>query len=320
MLADPVWLVAVGVLAGALPGVFGFGGGWLLVPILLNLLRDGGDAYAPGIALCAILAGASSGVAGQILTGRGELKELDTPSERAVTVVMVAAGFVGTVIGKVLLRDWIASFASATLILDGVLVVVLLVIAGRLTYEAWAGYHRQAPRRPDAAYLAGLGLATLVPGALSGLMGIGGGILYVPILLFFLHWRTDEARAASRLVVVASALVGTGLYAWSGGVDFATAAAMFVPAGIVGVATSGIRFSHSAQRRRSFRLLTGALALLALGLTIRHMLLGATLALPQGPGGAGAVALATGIPLAWGAVCGVGQLVVAKYQAARAGG
>jgi len=313
LLANPVWVVLVGALAGLLPGLFGFGGGWLLVPILVLLIGDAGWAYAPGTALCAILAGASSGVAGLWLGGRHEAHAAAPPPARqAVTVVMVTVGLLGTAMGKLVLQRRLVGLASATMVLDGVLIVVLLVIGGRLLYEAVVGYERAAPRQADAVHLVGLGLATLVPGALSGLLGIGGGILYFPLLLFFLHWGADDARATSRLTVLGSALLGAGLYAWSGGVHFATAAGMFIPAGVVGVATSRVRFSHSPGRVRAFKLLSSVMALAALVLTALHMARGGGLARPQGSGGLPAAALAVAVPLVWGVACALGQRLVTK--------
>ena len=316
MLANPVYVVLVGVLAGVLPGVFGFGGGWLLVPIMVLCLGVPWG-YASGTALCAILAGAGSGAVGQWISRRGEVRELDTPSEWTVTRTMVAAGLAGTVLGKVVVRDWLSGFASAPRILDAVLAVVLVGIAARLLYEALAGGERGRALRPGIRRLAAVAAMTLVPGVLSGLIGIGGGILYVPILLFYLHWRADEARAASRLVVVGSALVGSGLYAWSGGVHFATAAGMFVPAGIVGVACSALRFSHTERRRQLFRLLSAGAAMVALVLTVIDMFASRPETAVVPLGGAGAAALAVCAPLVWGVACGVVQSLLTRWGVRR---
>ena len=316
MLAHPFLVILVGVLAGVLPGVFGFGGGWLLVPIVVLCLVVPWE-LASGTVLCAILAGASGGMVGQWISGRGEMRELDTPSEWAVTQTMLSAGVIGTLLGKVVVRDLLEPVASAPLILDGVLAAVLVVIAGRLLYEVRIGRLRPHPLRPTRRRLALVAALTLVPGVLSGLIGIGGGILYVPILLFVLHWRADEARAASRLVVTGSALAGSMLYGWSGGVHFATAAGMFVPAGIVGVLCSTLRFSHSERHRQRFKLLSAAAATVALVLAVVDMFSPRPEVTAAVAGGAALAALAVGAPLAWGVACGVVQGLLTRRNRRR---
>jgi len=305
--------VLVGVLAGVLPGVFGFGGGWLLVPVVVLCLGVPWE-FASGTVLCAILAGAASGVVGEWIDRRGEMRELDTPSGWAVTQAMLAAVLIGTVLGKVAVRDWLSGHPSAPLILNGVLAAALLAIAGQLLYEVRAGLERPHPLAASAGRLAIVAAMTLVPGVLSGLIGIGGGIFYVPILLFYLHWRADEARAVSRLVVAGSALVGSALYGWSGGVHFATAAGMFVPAGVVGVACSAIRFSHTQRRQRTFKLLSAGVALVALALTVTDMFSSRPEVAATPAAGAAAAALALGAPLAWGVACGVVQGILTRRR------
>ena len=301
--------VVVGAVAGVMPGLFGFGGGWLLVPLAVMCLGMRW-AYASGTVLCAILAGATSGVVALFLRGRGEATHWDAPAERSVVAVMVVAALVGTVLGKTAIRDRVAHLASASIVLDGVLTAVLAVIAARLAYEIAVKHERAAPVSPGPWVLAAVGGLTLVPGVLSGLTGIGGGILYVPIVLFLLRWREDDARTVSRVACMASAMVGTALYGWSGGVKFAEAAWMFVPAGLVGVATSGVRFSHSRRATTAYRALAAALALVALALTVVHMWLGSSPVKPTAAGGAGLAGLAVGVPLAWGVVCALGERIV----------
>ena len=299
----------VGALAGLLPGLFGFGGGWLLVPILVQCLGVPWS-QASGLALCAILAGASSGTV-ERLTARAVAPRTLMPREGEAWVFVLLAAVLGSVLGKAWLRDWLAGWQWATLALDGVLAIALVGIAGLYLYDATRGEGRRGQVRPTGAMLACVGLATLLPGALSGLTGIGGGILYVPILLFGLRWQPDAARELSRVAVLASALIGAGLYGWSGGVDFETAAWMFVPAGLVGVVTSSIGFDKQ-KRRRTFALLASALASVALALTVVHAVRGASQAAPQGAGGLKAAVLAAAVPAVWGAACGLGRRFLAK--------
>ena len=51
-----------------------------------------------------------------------------------------------------------------------------------------------------------LGLAT---GVLAGLFGVGGGILFVPILVLFFEFDQVEAEATSLLAIIPAAVAGT---------------------------------------------------------------------------------------------------------------
>ncbi len=54
-----------------------------------------------------------------------------------------------------------------------------------------------------------LGLIGLAGGLLSGLIGVGGGIFFVPALMLVMGWDIKEAVAVSLIIIVFSALSGT---------------------------------------------------------------------------------------------------------------
>jgi len=89
---------------------------------------------------------------------------------------------------------------------------------------------------PFLSILAGLGIGSIA-GLLSGLFGIGGGIVIVPMLAFLLKYPTSKAVGTS----LAAMLLPVGIlavirYAKAGEVDFkvstAIGVAIFVMAGI----------------------------------------------------------------------------------------
>jgi uncharacterized membrane protein YfcA len=61
----------------------------------------------------------------------------------------------------------------------------------------------------DYVELLFLGVVGVIGGMLSGLVGVGGGIVFVPGLLYVGGWRIQEAVAASLVIIVFSSLSGT---------------------------------------------------------------------------------------------------------------
>ncbi|MFH1008776.1 MAG: sulfite exporter TauE/SafE family protein [Candidatus Latescibacterota bacterium] len=320
---NPVGLILVGVLAGVLPGVFGFGGGWLLLPILTFVLGIPWS-HASGLVFCAILAGAASGTANRL----GRRCREPMPAEGRVRLVVVMIATFGSLIGKVGIRDGWLGPRSSPLVLDGIMAVALVGIAARYFYAAF-GETYYGKREEPKLLLVGVALAALVPGVLSGVTGFGGGVLYVPILLWLLHWKKDNARDVSRMAVLWSALVGTALYARGGGVPLSDAAYLFVPSALVGALTSSIRFDPldsdgvSARCRRTprrpigFDLLAGALAIVALILTGLHALGAVNVDAPPGGDLPPNAALAVGVPLLWGIGCGLIQRHATRFRERR---
>jgi uncharacterized membrane protein YfcA len=81
-------------------------------------------------------------------------------------------------------------------------------------------------------------LLALAGGAVGGLLGVGGGILFVPALAVFLGSTQLEAEATSLLVIVPMAIVGTWRQHRHGNVDLRdgfTIGLLSIPGVIIGV-------------------------------------------------------------------------------------
>ena len=85
--------------------------------------------------------------------------------------------------------------------------------------------------RPNAFLLAGVGLGA---GLLSGLFGVGGGIVMVPALVLLAGMAQQRASATSLAAIVPIAAVGAIIFGRADSVDLA-AAAVLVVGSVVGV-------------------------------------------------------------------------------------
>ena len=142
--------------------------------------------------------------------------------------------------------------------------------------------------------LAGIGL---VAGLFSGLFGVGGGVIVVPLLIATLGYDARVATATSLAGIVITSLAGTASHAALGNVDVAKALAIGLPA------VAGVLAGVALKRRISSAALTYAFAVLVALIAVRMLLpRGGHLDLPN----AGAeVALAGGIGLVAGIVAGL---------------
>jgi uncharacterized membrane protein YfcA len=205
----------VGALAGGLSGLFGVGGGILIVPGLV-LLLDMPQRRAHATSLAAIVPIAVAGAVGYALAGA-----LDWLAAGLLTIGAAAGAVVGThVLRRIPERALRVIFA-----------LFLLVAAAALPFEVRAGAGAASIGVIGGTLLVTVGL---VAGTMAGLLGVGGGIVMVPGLVLLASVSQVVAKGTSLAVIIPTALVGTARNARRGDVDLPVAAV----AGAAGVITS----------------------------------------------------------------------------------
>jgi uncharacterized protein len=211
--------VAVGAVAGVLSGVFGVGGGVVMTPGIQILL-----GAKPIVALATPL----PVIVPTALTGALTYRRAGEIDVRAAAW-MVGPGMVGSIVGALL-----------TDVIDAHL--LLLATAGILAWQATTVLRaRTTSPSGRAAPTTPLVLATigLVAGCVSGLLGIGGGIVIVPLLAGWLGMPLKRALGTSLLTIVALAIPGTIVHTALGHVDgwvFLAVAVGAIPGARVGAA------------------------------------------------------------------------------------
>ncbi|MBN2622199.1 MAG: sulfite exporter TauE/SafE family protein [Acidimicrobiales bacterium] len=184
-------IVVVGLAAGFLSGLFGVGGGVLMVPALVIVLAMG-QRLAHGTSLAAIVPIALAGVVGYALEGKVDWA--------ASLLLIVGSAGVGARIGTHLLhvvpqRALAIAFAC-----------VMLLTAARMVIDTG-----DATGRPDLTLWTALALVVtgVVAGTTAGLLGVGGGVVMVPAMTVFLGIPAAVAKGSSLAVIIPTALVGT---------------------------------------------------------------------------------------------------------------
>lgn len=205
------WLaaLAVGLLAGGIAGLVGVGGGVVIVPFLYLLFAHPewfGVVVAQGRE--AVLAHATSlfvivptSVRGAWLYHRAGLVEW-----RAVWPMGVGSIVAAVVTARAAPR------VSDPILRLGFALLLLAVAAGLWRRTDRGPRALRGPSSP-AAYLLRGGLGGLAVGALSVLLGVGGGVVAIPVLIYWLGLDLRKVTATSLAVIVLTAGAGTLSYA-----------------------------------------------------------------------------------------------------------
>ena len=240
--AEAVLTVLVGLAAGVLSGLFGVGGGIVMTPGLTAL---GGlpPIVAVATPLPVILPTAAVGAFTYHRAG-----EVDMRAAAWISLTGAAASAVGALLTEAVNARWL-----------------LVVTAGLLAWQSFQilrGRSRPAAVEERPLHSWTLALVGVGAGLLSGLLGIGGGIVIVPVLAGMLGVPLKRALGTSLVAVVVLVIPGTIVHTVLGNIDWA--AALFLTIGSLPGARLGATFALGTKER-TLRLMVGSfLALVAI--------------------------------------------------------
>jgi uncharacterized protein len=104
--------------------------------------------------------------------------------------------------------------------------------------------------------LARLAVIATAAGAFSGLFGVGGGTVIVPLLILWFGYEEREATGTSLTAIAVIAAMGAAVHAGYGNVDLAKGVLIGLPA------VAGVIAGTALQQRVSPRVVSGAFAVL----------------------------------------------------------
>ena len=218
-------IVLLGAGTGILSGIFGVGGGFLTTPLLIFY----------GIPPTVAAASAASQVTGASVSGvfahtrRGGV-------DYQMGAVAVAGGVIGTAIGALLFR-LLQSLGQIDTVINILYVLLLGGIGALMGRESIQALRTSRGGRPPAAkrrhhplvaslpmrwrfYRSGLYISPLAPmllgvvvGILTMLMGVGGGFLLVPAMLYILGMSANVVVGTSLFQILFVTLVSTMMHA-----------------------------------------------------------------------------------------------------------
>lgn len=252
-------IVALGLGVGLLSGMFGVGGGFLTTPLLIFY----------GIPPTVAAASAASQVTGASVSGVfAHLRRKGVDVQMGV--VLVTGGILGSLIGA-----WLFKLLQASGQIDvviGVLYVVLLgSIGGLMAKESVGAIRVSRGGKPPKArkrrhhplvaslpfrwrfYASGLYISPLAPlllgmftGVLTMLLGVGGGFILVPAMLYILGMGTQTVVGTSLFQTLFTTAVATMVHATTTKAVDIVLAILLLLGSVIG-AQLGARFAAKAK-------------------------------------------------------------------------
>jgi uncharacterized protein len=281
MSVNALIIVALGFLVGVLSGMFGVGGGFLTTPLLIFY----------GIPPTVAVASAATQITGASVSGvmvhlrRGGV-------DHKMAAVMILGGLFGSGIGAFFFRA-LQSAGQIDLIVGALYVVILSAIGGLMLKDSLValGYVTVEPRPPgddtkkstrwvttlplrwrfQASGLLVSPLAPFVLGAASGVLtvflGIGGGFILIPAMIYLLGMPARVVVGTSLLMVLAVSAGTTMIHALTTEAVDIVLAVLLLAGGVIGA-----QYGALLALRTKPDLLRFALALIILLVALRMLL------------------------------------------------
>ncbi|AEK72341.1 hypothetical protein GQS_02200 [Thermococcus sp. 4557] len=245
---DPAMAVLIGALIGTIAGLFGVGGGFLIVPSLVFLGLPIHVAIGTSLA-CITISSLSSAYAhiraGRVLYRVAFLKE----------VFSIPAAMIGAYLSGMLNSNVLEAVFGLLLIYVAYVFVKRNDVRNR--GEILRINYRKVP------------LIGALSGLTSGLLGVSGGVLNVPLFHTLAGLPVIYAVGTSSLALFFTALVGTATHLTLGQVDLQTA--LLLSPGLIIGAAAGARLVPRLHPRRFKILFSVLLILVAVRLLIRAL-------------------------------------------------
>ncbi len=265
-----LWLVwgLAGAVVGAYGTLIGAGGGFVLVPILLIVYPRQSAVQLTAVSLAAVFANATSGSAGYY-----RLRRVDYRSGFVLSPATLPGAVLGALIVGAIPRAVFDLVMGVALILVAAFLILrpsgdLSLLTGR-----WSTVGRELvdSEGNKYRYRFNLALATALSvfvGFLSSLLGIGGGIIHVPMLSTFFSFPPHIATATSHFVLMIMAGGATVTHILHRDFGSLVPVTVALSAGVIVGAQVGARASTRVGGPMIIRLLAVALGLVGIRLLL----------------------------------------------------
>jgi len=265
-------VLAMGLAVGFLSGMFGIGGGFLMTPLLIFI------GVQPAVAVASVTSHvAASSFSGAIAYWRRNALD------GTLALTLLAGGIVGSA-GGVALFTWLRTLDQLDLVIELSYVTFLSVVGVLMVAESIRAINRSRHgkpaelRRPGShiwfhglplklrfkrskVYVSAIPVLAIgfIIGVIGAVMGIGGGFLLVPMLIYLVRVPTATVIGTSMVLIFITMTATTVLHAATNHLVDAVLALILMVGGVIGAQFG----AHAGARIRGewLRLLLGLLVL-----------------------------------------------------------
>lgn len=254
--------VFLGLGVGTLTGLFGAGGGFIITPAL-NIFLGVEMNLAVGTSACQVL-----GASAFSLRNHLDRRLLGIRVALFIGLGIPLGSYAGAKLVKYLkgCAQWTVGgrvFDPVNLVLMGVFSVFLLLIAGWMLYDSFV---LSRHKHDDSGHVGALQCLRIPPlfrfrtipagefsipvmvalglgmGFMSGLLGIGGGVIMLPVLYYLVGQETRAATYSNTMLILVSGVFSTFFHAMDGNINYPLAGALVC--GAFGGAKIGAYLQH----------------------------------------------------------------------------
>jgi uncharacterized membrane protein YfcA len=257
----------IGLLVGAFGTLIGAAGGFIMVPILLFLYPEDSPSTITSITLTVAFFNALSGS-----VAYSRLKRIDYRSGLVFAIPGIIGAIIGVNITTLLSRDIFQTLFGVIIFIAAVYLMIRPIRNNTSSHRTGHTKINITDKQGNSysySYSRPLGVViALGVGFLSGLFGIGGGIIHVPLLTQVLSFPVYIATATSQFIVALTTLSAVITHIIAGAYAEGVRRAIVLSLGAVIGAQLGARISHRVPAALLVRLLALGLIVVALRLFI----------------------------------------------------
>lgn len=269
MFSPEILLIILGIIVGTIGTLIGAGGGFLLVPVLLVMYPDKSPELITGISLAVVCLNALSGSLAYAYK-----KRIDYRSAFLFSITTLPGSVLGAYLVSFIPRELFnIIFGSSLLALASFLFIKpLRNIDESLITATTKGFwpiQRNVTDRSGKHYqfTYDLLLASILSffiGMAASILGIGGGIIHVPVMVNLLHFPVHLATATSHFILALMGIGATTTHYVQGDLDGGIQQIIYIGIGVIAGAQLGAAVSHKLKGVIIIRCLAIAIGLVAL--------------------------------------------------------
>jgi uncharacterized protein len=272
MIVQYLWLIPLGIVVGAFGTMIGAGGGFVLMPVLLLMYPNESPRIITSISLAVVFFNALSGSAAY-----ARMKRIEIRTGLLFSVAAAPGAILGALTTSYIPRRQFDALFGVLMIAAS---VYLIWSAGSEKAEkppAHSGARRFKVDLTDSegirhvfSYNPALGIAiSIFVGYISSLLGIGGGIIHVPAMVYLLDFPVHIATATSHFILAIMALTGTVVHIVTGAFTRGVRRTICLAVGVLIGAQIGAVMSNRVKGAWIIRSLAAALGIVGLRILIK---------------------------------------------------